>query len=231
MSRAFEKRTESAQQECPQEEPHDPVRGRILSAAFATFKQHGFARASTLEIATRARVSKRELYALFGSKQQMLVACISERARRMRLPADWPALRDRQDLATALTEFGAVLLHEISDPDVIAVFRLAIAEADRSPEVARALDSYGRQASCAALREMLEQARSAGLLDDGDSSPRVAQFMALLLDDLVMSLALGLAARPAVAQIRQQARDATDAFLRLHPEAGGPAPVARKRPR
>src|SRR5207302_10278583 len=56
-----------------------PARARILSAAFAAFTEHGFAKASTLEIATRAMVSKRELYALFGNKQQMLITCISER--------------------------------------------------------------------------------------------------------------------------------------------------------
>jgi AcrR family transcriptional regulator len=38
------------------------VRERILKAAFAAFKKSGYATASTLEIATRARVSKRELY-------------------------------------------------------------------------------------------------------------------------------------------------------------------------
>ena len=56
------------------------VRGRILAAAFSAFTERGFAETSTLEIATRARASKRELYALFGSKQDMLIACISERA-------------------------------------------------------------------------------------------------------------------------------------------------------
>src|ERR1700724_3861662 len=40
------------------------VRERILEAAFAAFMKSGYATASTLEIATRARVSKRELYAL-----------------------------------------------------------------------------------------------------------------------------------------------------------------------
>ena len=72
-------RIKSAQKERDQPAPDDPVRGRILSAAFGAFKEHGYAQASTLEIATRAKVSKRELYALFGSKQQMLVSCISER--------------------------------------------------------------------------------------------------------------------------------------------------------
>jgi len=43
------------------------VRGRILDAAFAAFMKSGYATASMLEIATRARVSKRELYAPVGN--------------------------------------------------------------------------------------------------------------------------------------------------------------------
>ena len=63
------------------------VRERILEAAFAAFMKSGYAKTSTLEIATRARVSKRELYALVGNKQEMLIACISERAKRLDVPA------------------------------------------------------------------------------------------------------------------------------------------------
>src|SRR5260370_4307835 len=117
-----------------------PGRQRILNAAFSAFMENGFAAASTLEIATRARVSKRELYALVGSKQEMLVACIRERARRLQMP-DLPEPRDRQALARTLEVFGTQLLREVSDPTVIAVFRLAIAEAARAPEAARALSS------------------------------------------------------------------------------------------
>ena len=66
------------------------VRERILEAAFAAFMKSGYATTSTLEIATRARVSKRELYALVGNKQEMLIACISERARRLTCPLTCP---------------------------------------------------------------------------------------------------------------------------------------------
>jgi AcrR family transcriptional regulator len=211
----------------PQQAPEDPARGRILSAAFAAFKELGYSQASTLEIATRAKVSKRELYALFGNKQQMLVTCISERAQRMRLPADWPALASRDDLDAALAAFGEVLLREISDPDVIAVYRFAVAEADRSVEAAQALDIYGRQAACAALGAMLEQAQSAGLLDRADLGRLVGQFMSLLLGDVVMSLAMGLAKRPGPAEIRQRARDAVSAFLQLHPAPESHARTSR----
>src|ERR1700747_939886 len=92
------------------------VRARILDAAFAAFMESGYAAASTLEIATRARVSKRELYALVGSKQEMLVACIRERARRLKVPADLPEPRDREALAQTLETFGTQLLREVSDP-------------------------------------------------------------------------------------------------------------------
>ncbi|HEY4039774.1 MAG TPA: TetR/AcrR family transcriptional regulator, partial [Burkholderiaceae bacterium] len=193
------------------------MRGRILAAAFAAFKELGYSQASTLEIATRAKVSKRELYALFGSKQQMLVTCISERAQRMRLPDNWPPLKVRGDLDTALAAFGEVLLREISDPDVIMVFRFAISEAERSTEVAQALDTHGRQAACAALRAMLEQAQAGGLLDDTDPGRMVGQFMSLLLGDVVMSLAMGVVKRPGAGEIRQRAHDATQTFLQLHP--------------
>ena len=66
-----------------QESGDETARGRILEAAFAAFMKNGFANTSTLEIATRARVSKRELYTLVGNKQEMLIACISERAKRL----------------------------------------------------------------------------------------------------------------------------------------------------
>src|SRR5215470_16511448 len=116
------------------EEPS--ARGRILEAAFAAFTRNGFAETSTLEIATGARVSKRELYALFGSKQDILAACITDRAGRLRLPVDLPELRDRATLGQTLSAFGVQLVREVSDPAVVAMFRLAIADAARTPEIA-----------------------------------------------------------------------------------------------
>jgi AcrR family transcriptional regulator len=98
------------------------TRDRILEAAFAAFMENGYAATSTLEIATRARVSKRELYALVGNKQAMLVACITERAGRLQVPTDLPVPSDRERLEQLLSSFGAQLVREISDPTVIGSF-------------------------------------------------------------------------------------------------------------
>ena len=192
------------------------VRDRILDAAFAAFMKRGYATTNTLEIATRARVSKRELYALVGNKQEMLIACIGKRAKRLDVPAALPELRDRETLAQVLTSFATKLVREISDPAVIAVFRLAIAEVIQAPEVARALDAIGRETSRTALRKIMARAQASGLLT-GRPAELAEQFAGLLWRDLMVSLLLGVAERPNPHEIAGRARDAVSAFLQLHP--------------
>jgi AcrR family transcriptional regulator len=192
-----------------------PARQRILDAAFSAFMERGFAATSTLEIATRARVSKRELYALVGSKQEMLAACIAERAKRLQLPADLPEPHDQETLAHILEAFGARMLHEISDPTVIAVFRLAIAEAVHAPEVAQALNAIGVDPSRTALREIMSRARSAGLLG-GEANEMAEHFVGLLWGNLMSGLLLQTAERPSAREIARRAGSATAALLRLY---------------
>lgn len=192
------------------------ARKRILEAAFTAFVKHGFAQASMLEIATQARVSKRELYALVGNKEQMLVACIQTRAQRLQAPSDLPSPRDREALRKLLVTFGTQLVREVSDPTVVATFRLAIAEAVHAPEVARALDSIGRETVRAAVRKIMAEAAACGLLQ-GRPAELSERFGALLWGDLTVALLLGVAQQPKPREIARRARDAADAFLQLHP--------------
>ena len=190
-------------------------RERILDAAFATFTERGYAASSTLEIATRARVSKRELYALVGNKQALLVECISRRATRLALPRDVPEPRDRETLERALVIVGTHILMEVTEPNVVAAFRLAIAEALHAPEVAQTVDSLGRETIRAALRRMMAGAQAAGLLE-GNPAELAEQFGALLWGNTMVSLLLGVTTRPTSRAFASRARDATVAFLKLN---------------
>jgi len=202
----------------PNADTEMPISRRILGAAFKAFTENGYAGTSTLEIATRAKVSKRDLYANFGSKQAVLVACIKNRTARMRLSPDLPVPQTRAMLAAALKGFGATLLDEVSHPSVIAMFRLAIAEATRSPEVAQTLQDAGRDAALQAVAALLGQAQSAGLIGTGEPSAMALQYLALLWEGLLVSLLLGRAVRPKADEIERRAEAATRAFLQLHPE-------------
>ncbi len=194
------------------------IHQHILDAAFTVFTRHGYAQASTLEIASQAKISKRDLYACFGKKEDMLVACITDRAKRLKWPQGVPSPQTREAMATALEQFGYQLLCEVTDPTVISIFRLAICEAERAPEIPRILDSVGRQASRDALKDLFTHAKTAGLVH-GDEIDMTRRFLALLWGDLMLGLLLRVAERPGEQALAQQARQAVDTFMRIFPPA------------
>src|SRR5215471_15952869 len=205
----------------PAEKGQDPVRDRILSAAMRTFMEHGFAAATTLEIATRAKVSKRELYALVGNKEQMLAACVAGRGRRMRLPEGFPAPTDMASLESALRQFGIILLKELMDPDVLAVFRLGISESKRSPGIAASINEQGHKPANAALESLLRSAHVARLLVSDDFPSMVAHYRGLLLGDRMVYVLLGTARPPTSREIDRRADEAARLFLRLYGKGTG----------
>ena len=193
------------------------TRSRIIDATFHVLMEPGYAGASTREIARRARVSKRELYALFESKEGILAAMIGGRAARMRQPLALPDVADHSGLAETLRRFGINLLCEGSKPEVTAVFRLAVAEAERAPDLARRLDADGRQPTRAALVAFLARATERGLMA-GEASMMATRFLTLLWGDLQMVLLLRLAEPLALAEIERRAESAVTAFLSLYPD-------------
>ena len=208
-------------------EPSDPrgadpneTRQRILRAATEAFAEKGYAGASTLSIATRAKVSKRDLYAMFPSKEAMLLACITSRAQRMRMPEGLTEPQDREMLASTLEAFAANFLVETLDPDVIGMYRLAIAEAVLSPEVAQMVEE-AREANRAILYDLFVRAQGKGLLPSGDTAEMVRQYVALTSEDLILSLLLGVIPPPGRQQIQRRAAKAAAEFLQLnrHPRA------------
>jgi AcrR family transcriptional regulator len=202
----------------PKREPNGPaltLRRRILDAAFSTFTEEGYAATSTLEIATRAKVSKRDLYTLVGSKHELLVACITDRAGRLRASLGLPEVRDRKSLENTLIAFAEQQLRVVSDPNAIAMFRLAIAEAERAPEIAHALDSIARAAGRASLLETVKGAVGRSLLA-GDPLEMVETFAALLFGNVLVTWLLHVAEPPGARDMKLRAQRATKAFLKLY---------------
>jgi transcriptional repressor AefR-like protein len=151
-----------------------------------------------------------------GLSRLVLDLCISERAKRLKMPADLPEPRDRTTLARVLSSFGAQLLREVSDPTVVAVFRLAISEAMRAPEVGRVLNDIGIETSRGALRELMRRAHAAKLLD-GQPAVLADHFAGLLWGNRMIALLLDTAARPSACEIAVRAEAASAAFLRAYP--------------
>jgi AcrR family transcriptional regulator len=202
--------------------PDGVTRERVLAAAFAVFRKRGFSDASTLEIATRAQVSKRDLYALFGSKHAMLTACIKERAGRMRQPLELAAAipNSTEAVERTLVELGVSILRVVCHADVLVVYRLAIAESDSAPAVARTLDSSGREANHGALSAWLASVQAKGLIGSGNPGAMAEHFLSMLWGGLLIQLLLRVRDAPTPAEMESRARTATGAILKLYPPPG-----------
>jgi AcrR family transcriptional regulator len=193
------------------------MRERILDAAFNAFMRFGYGGASTSQIARLARVSKRDLYAMFGSKQAMLADCVIERAEQMRLPLSSPAPTDRDGLRDVLIEFGMAVIREISRPEVLATFRLAILEAENAPDVALTLDRHGRAANLESLIALLDSVRERGSLRGGPTAEMAELFLAVLMSGgLLVRMLMRLAPAPDEAETRQRAETATRCLFACH---------------
>ena len=104
---------------------------------------------------------------------------------------------------------------------MVAVFRLAISEAVRAPEVGKMLNDIGIETSRGALRELMRRAREAKLLD-GEPAELADHFAGLLWGNRMLALLLDTAARPTAREIAHRAEAAAAAFLRAYP-----VPVSR----
>jgi len=193
-----------------------PLRSRILDAAFTAFMRSGYEGASTAEIARLAKVSKRDLYALFPAKQAMLAACVTERAERMRRPLRLPPPTDRVGLHETLVRYGMGVVRELSQPEVLATFRLAIMNAETAPDVGSTLDRLGRTEATAALTGLFQAACERGLLAGAEPGEMAFLFNAVLMGGgLQIRMLMRVADAPTEDEARQRAEAAASTVERL----------------
>src|SRR5215468_7689032 len=131
------------------------ARRRILDAACALVHERGYAATGTRDIAARARVSKRELYAEFGSKEGIFGAMIASRSASSLIPFERADVSDAPALAATLTRVGVAFLDVICDPAAVSMFRMAVSAAEHSPELARVLEERARAPYRRGLTELM----------------------------------------------------------------------------
>ena len=86
----------------------------------------------------------------------------------MQAPLAPAEIGDRHALAAALTAYGVAALTTLTNPYVLAMYRLAIAEAPGNTELGEILDVSGRQPNRRALVEIVRRGQAAGFLGAGE---------------------------------------------------------------
>jgi AcrR family transcriptional regulator len=178
--------------------PHESDRRAvILHAAFDVFVEKGYEAATTAEIVRRAKTSKRTLYALFPTKQDILTALIRYGSSRMQPPAALPPPENRAQFVAVLEQFGRVFLAEFLHPERTAMYRLAIAEAGRGgAAVARELDVSGRAPVVQAVTRFFEQAAARDIVRRADIAMLISVFFSVLVGLSPLQALLGAEPMP-----------------------------------
>lgn len=142
----------------------DP-RARILEAARPLLLQRGFDNTSTDTLAQAAGVSKRTLYRCFRTKDELLVAVMRDMTvdRLSSSPElSLPPNATRATLEGVLKRFVRTAVARTMDPEYIDLFRLAVGESGRRPELGALLRQ--RLAGSKTLRAVLHDARRRKLI-------------------------------------------------------------------
>lgn len=163
-----------------------------MDAAGRLLIEDGYAAMTTLAVAKAAGVSKRDLYAFFPSKEALLAALVEESVDTMVAPVRLAPPEDPRGFYAGLAQFGRTFLAGLLDPRRLALYRLAIAEASTSPQIARTLLEKGRGATVAAVSDYFAAATHRGLV----SFPNVPAAMGAYLDVLMGDLQIGFLLAP-----------------------------------
>jgi AcrR family transcriptional regulator len=155
----------------------DQRRDTILEVAGEVFAEEGFAATSMSNIAARLGGSKGTLYNYFRSKEELFAAVVQEECGRM---ADVLfEVDESQTIAETLTAIGERFIKHLMADWTVRMFRVVVAEASRTPELARAFYEAGPAQGSRMLTDILEQARARGEIVADDCELAAQHFMSL----------------------------------------------------
>ncbi|MEU8522452.1 TetR/AcrR family transcriptional regulator [Streptomyces sp. NBC_01216] len=155
----------------------------ILDAATTVFLAKGYAGTSMDDIAKLAAVSKQTVYKHFSDKEKLFAEIVLGTTDRIDamvdLVADIPA--DADALEENLTRLARRFLGALTQPQVIRLRRLVIANADAFPELGATWYERGFERVLATLAATFRDLAGQGLLDVDDDSVLAAHHFAGLL--------------------------------------------------
>jgi len=163
--------TEPGREAAPLEGRSGRKRRAVLDAAREVFLEHGYPAASMDEIAALAGVSKMTVYKHFSDKRGLFVAvftgAIEEAEASTRPLID--ELGESVDLVRDLRAFARRHVTLVTQPHLIRLRRMVIAETTRFPELARAWHQSAPERGHATLAAQIDRLVQRGFLQVSDS--------------------------------------------------------------
>lgn len=204
----------------PPREASARLRERLLDVATEMLLTQGYGPTSIEAVAARAGVAKRTFYHRFEDKAALMTAVVARLIDGLRPPAGVPLI-EGADLRQILLRLAGLILRAALAPTALALHRLIVAEAQRFPDLARAVaQAGGRNEAVRIIGELLQ--RHAPGLQSGPAEFAAQQFLQLVVSVPQMR-AMGLGQPMSAEELEAWTRASVELFLGGFERAAAPA--------
>jgi AcrR family transcriptional regulator len=184
----------------------------MLAIAREAFLRDGYANTSMSQIAARVGGSKATLYNYFPSKKDLLVAMADEEAAQIFTPL-FDVSEMRGDIRTVLEKFVRRFLVLLMSDDLIAFYRMIVAESARFPEIGTTAYELGMKLGLENMAGYFAEAIERGELYRTDALVAAEQFLDLCVGHLHRKRLWGVVCDISQEAIETQAKRVVTTFL------------------
>jgi len=184
-----------------------------LQAAAEVFLEQGYEGARLEQVISRSGGSLSTLYAEFKGKEGLFAALISQICERM--VCTLPALDDGSvgPADEVLLSFGLAYMWLLLEPVSLGLYRIAVSEGARRPELSHAIYEAGPGIAAHRLSEYLKRQHAIGALDIVDPGLSARHFLEIVKGDLHLRALLGVGALPSKEEVQVCVASAVRTFL------------------
>ena len=188
-------------------------RQRLIAAAEHVFVERGYSAARMDGVARRAGMSKKTIYQLFATKQELFAAVIDSRRAELAAMIERESASESSRPNDVLRRLVRKIARFVLAPRQAALYRLAVAESQRAPELANAFHKEGSSKACSPLTEWLALQHERGALCVPDPPAAAKMLFAMALGELQMRALIEELSEPDAATIDSKVDEAVRLFL------------------
>ncbi|MCF6322099.1 MAG: TetR/AcrR family transcriptional regulator [Rhizobiaceae bacterium] len=193
-------------------------RGEILAATLKVLRAHGVAGASTAKIAAEANCSKETIYSWFGDRDGLL-SCLVEKQVYASTQMLKAAIENSPDPRQGMVNAAAILLDLLTGEASLLINRVVIGQVRSGDEnlPGKMLLGQGYGEISNLICELLERARSEGVLNFEDANEAYSTFFGLIIGERQIKALLGeVTSRPQGGQMMVIAGLAVERMIAIY---------------
>jgi AcrR family transcriptional regulator len=205
-----------------QEAPQDDRIVRIVAASFEVFSECSFQDATTAEIARRAQVSKRDLYARFPDKHSLLIAAMIGLLKQQEesITETITRIQILSSLREKLEVVGLTLVAQALSAPMSVIARHVTSESINRPLIGIVYFENGTARRSTLISEFLSKHLVNPKKPGADTGGAGEHYLALIFHRPYTAALIGMQDEWDTVSTQLHVKSAVDCFLRAHPWLG-----------